>query len=235
LSSTPPGSSAASVRIASTPGRFFYENAIMGIQLIEEARLAGVKKFVQLGTVCAYPKFAKIPFREEELWDGYPEETNAPYGIAKKALLEQLQSYRQEYGFNGIFLLPVNLHGPRDNFDLETQPRHSGHDPEVPRSQRPRRRRGRSVGRRLAEARVPLCPCIQSDWREKPERGSSRFGEVRFERARAFRYKEHASHLWGLPPRGMAVRVWRPSLSRSAVPECEQFSTGSGRASIQHR
>jgi GDP-L-fucose synthase len=102
------------------PGRFFYENAIMGIQLIEEARLAGVEKFVQLGTICAYPKFAPIPFREEDLWNGYPEETNAPYGVAKKALLVQLQSYRQEYGFNGIFLLPVNLYGPRDNFDLES-------------------------------------------------------------------------------------------------------------------
>jgi GDP-L-fucose synthase len=102
------------------PGRFFYENAIMGIQLIEEARLAAVAKFVQLGTICAYPKFASIPFREDELWDGYPEETNAPYGIAKKALLVQLQAYRQEYGFNGIFLLPVNLYGPRDNFDLES-------------------------------------------------------------------------------------------------------------------
>lgn len=102
------------------PGRFFYENAIMGIQLIEEARLAGVAKFVCLGTICAYPKFAPIPFREEDLWNGYPEETNAPYGIAKKALLVQLQAYRQEYGFNGVFLLPVNLYGPRDNFDLET-------------------------------------------------------------------------------------------------------------------
>ncbi len=100
------------------PGRFFYENAIMGIQLIEEARLAGVEKFVQLGTICSYPKYTPIPFREEELWNGFPEETNAPYGIAKKALLVQLQSYRQEYGFNGIFLLPVNLYGPRDNFDL---------------------------------------------------------------------------------------------------------------------
>lgn len=102
------------------PGQFFYDNAIMGIQLIEESRLAGVQKFVQLGTICAYPKFAHIPFREEELWDGYPEETNAPYGIAKKALLVQLQAYRQEYGFNGIFLLPVNLYGPRDNFDLQS-------------------------------------------------------------------------------------------------------------------
>jgi GDP-L-fucose synthase len=102
------------------PGRFFYENAIMGIQLIEESRLAGVDKFVCLGTICAYPKFTPIPFHEDDLWNGYPEETNAPYGVAKKALLVQLQSYRDEYGFNGIFLLPVNLYGPRDNFDLET-------------------------------------------------------------------------------------------------------------------
>ncbi len=92
----------------------------MGIHLIEESRLAGVEKFVQLGTICAYPKFANVPFREEQLWDGYPEETNAPYGIAKKALLVQLQAYREEYGFNGIFLLPVNLYGPRDNFDLQS-------------------------------------------------------------------------------------------------------------------
>lgn len=102
------------------PGRFFYENAMMGIELIEQSRRTGVEKFVCLGTICAYPKFAHVPFREEELWDGYPEETNAPYGVAKKALLVQLQSYRQEYGFNGVFLLPVNLYGPRDNFDLET-------------------------------------------------------------------------------------------------------------------
>ena len=102
------------------PGSFFYENAIMGIQLIEEARRAGVSKFVCLGTICAYPKFTPVPFSEEDLWNGYPEETNAPYGIAKKALLVQLQAYREEYGFNGIFLLPVNLYGPRDNFDLQT-------------------------------------------------------------------------------------------------------------------
>lgn len=102
------------------PGKFYYENAIMGIQLIEEARLAGVGKFVALGTICAYPKFTPIPFREEELWNGYPEETNAPYGLAKKMMLVQLQGYRQQYGYNGIFLLPVNLYGPRDNFHLET-------------------------------------------------------------------------------------------------------------------
>lgn len=99
------------------PGRFFYANAMMGILLIEEARRAGIDKFVQVGTICAYPKFTPVPFREADLWDGYPEETNAPYGIAKKALLVQLQAYREEYGFNGVYLLPVNLYGPRDNFD----------------------------------------------------------------------------------------------------------------------
>jgi GDP-L-fucose synthase len=99
------------------PGRFFYANAIMGIHMIEEARRRGVGKFVQLGTICAYPKHTAVPFREADLWMGYPEETNAAYGIAKKALLVQLQAYRQQYGFNGIYLLPVNLYGPRDNFD----------------------------------------------------------------------------------------------------------------------
>lgn len=103
-----------------SPGRFFYANAIMGILLIEEARRAGVEKFVQVGTICAYPKFTSVPFREEDLWDGYPEETNAPYGIAKKALLVQLQAYREEYGMQGIYLLPVNLYGPGDNFDPST-------------------------------------------------------------------------------------------------------------------
>lgn len=102
------------------PGSFYYANEMMGIQLIEESRLRGVEKFVALGTICAYPKFTPVPFREEDLWNGYPEETNAPYGLAKKMMLVQLQGYRQEYGFNGIFLLPVNLYGPRDNFDLET-------------------------------------------------------------------------------------------------------------------
>ncbi len=102
------------------PGRFYYHNAIMGIQLIEEARLAGVGKFVALGTICAYPKFAPVPFREEDLWNGYPEETNAPYGLAKKMMLVQCQAYRQQYGFDGIFLLPVNLYGPGDNFNLES-------------------------------------------------------------------------------------------------------------------
>jgi GDP-L-fucose synthase len=101
------------------PGCFFYENALMGIQLIEQARRFAVRKLVCVGTICAYPKFTPVPFKEEDLWNGYPEETNAPYGLAKKMLLVQLQSYRQEFGFNGIYLLPVNLYGPRDNFDLE--------------------------------------------------------------------------------------------------------------------
>jgi GDP-L-fucose synthase len=99
------------------PGKFFYHNMIMGMHLIEHARRNKVKKFVQVGTICAYPKHTKVPFREEDLWNGYPEETNAPYGIAKKALLVMLQAYRQQYGMNGIFLLPVNLYGPGDNFD----------------------------------------------------------------------------------------------------------------------
>lgn len=99
------------------PGRFFYENLMMGVQLIEQGRLRGIEKFVAIGTVCAYPKFAQVPFKEQDLWSGYPEETNAPYGLAKKMLLVQSQAYRQEYGFNSIFLLPVNLYGPSDNFD----------------------------------------------------------------------------------------------------------------------
>src|SRR5438128_3291264 len=102
------------------PGRFFYANLMMGTQLIEGARRRGVKKFLALGTVCAYPKFTPVPFREDDIWNGYPEETNAPYGLAKKMLLVQGQAYRQEYGFNSIYLLPVNLYGPGDNFDPET-------------------------------------------------------------------------------------------------------------------
>ena len=99
------------------PGRFFYDNLVMGAQLMEAARRAGVAKLVAIGTVCCYPKFAPVPFREEDLWNGYPEETNAPYGLAKKMLLVQSQAYRQQYGLNSIFLLPVNLYGPGDNFD----------------------------------------------------------------------------------------------------------------------
>jgi len=104
------------------PGSFFYDNLMMGVGLIEQARLAKVEKFVALGTVCAYPKFTPVPFKESDIWNGYPEETNAPYGLAKKMLLVQLQAYKQQYNFNGIFLLPVNLYGPEDNFDL-----HSSH------------------------------------------------------------------------------------------------------------
>ncbi|MDP3955537.1 MAG: GDP-L-fucose synthase, partial [bacterium] len=102
------------------PGRFFYDNAIMGIELIEQARIAGVGKLVSVGTVCSYPRLTPVPFREDDLWNGYPEETNAPYGLAKKMLLVQSQAYRQEYGFNAVFLIPVNLYGPGDNFDPET-------------------------------------------------------------------------------------------------------------------
>ena len=102
------------------PGRFFYANMAMGLHLIEHARIRELKKFVQVGTICAYPKFTPVPFKEENLWDGYPEETNAPYGIAKKALLVMLQAYRRQYGLNGIYLLPVNLYGPGDNFNLES-------------------------------------------------------------------------------------------------------------------
>jgi len=102
------------------PGTLFYDNIIMGIQLMEAARLAKVEKFVQVGTVCAYPKFTPVPFREDDLWNGYPEETNAPYGIAKKSLLVMANAYRQQYNMNVIYLLPVNLYGPKDNFDLES-------------------------------------------------------------------------------------------------------------------
>lgn len=102
------------------PGRFFYENIIMGAQLMDAARRFGVAKYVQVGTVCSYPKLAPIPFREENLWDGYPEETNAPYGLAKKALLVQAQAYRKQYGFNAVYLIPINLYGPGDHFDLRT-------------------------------------------------------------------------------------------------------------------
>src|SRR5439155_18153294 len=101
-------------------GRFFFANMAMGLHPIEQARVVGLKKFVQVGTICAYPKFTPVPFKEEDLWNGYPEETNAPYGVAKKALLVMCQSYRAQYGLNAIYLLPVNLYGPRDNFDLKS-------------------------------------------------------------------------------------------------------------------
>lgn len=103
-----------------SPGRYFYDNLVMGAHMMEEARLFGVKKFVAVGTICAYPKFTPVPFSEHELWSGYPEEVNAPYGLAKKMMLVQAQAYREQYGFNSIFLLPVNLYGPRDNFDPES-------------------------------------------------------------------------------------------------------------------
>src|SRR5256885_1874142 len=102
------------------PGKFFYENGAMGIEMMEQGRLNNVEKYVQVGTVCAYPKFAPIPFSEDDLWNGYPEETNAPYGLAKKMLLVQAQAYREQYGFNAIYLLPVNLYGPGDNIDLQS-------------------------------------------------------------------------------------------------------------------
>src|SRR6266566_636238 len=102
------------------PGRFFFDNAAMGLHVIEAARIVGIERFVCAGTVCSYPKFTPVPFREENFWDGYPEETNAPYGLAKKMLLVQLQAYRQQYGMNRVYLTPVNLYGPRDNFDLES-------------------------------------------------------------------------------------------------------------------
>ncbi len=99
------------------PGKFFYDNLMMGVQMMEQGRQFGIEKFVALGTICCYPKFTPVPFKEEDLWNGYPEETNAPYGLAKKMLLVQSQAYRQQYGFNSIFLMPVNLYGPGDNFD----------------------------------------------------------------------------------------------------------------------
>jgi GDP-L-fucose synthase len=102
------------------PGKFFYDNLMMGVQLIEVGRQVGLRKLVALGTICAYPKFCPVPFKEEDLWNGYPEETNAPYGLAKKMLLVQSEAYRQQYGFDSIVLFPVNLYGPRDNFDLHT-------------------------------------------------------------------------------------------------------------------
>ncbi|HET7823866.1 MAG TPA: GDP-L-fucose synthase [Anaeromyxobacter sp.] len=102
------------------PGKFFYDNLMMGVQLIEVGRQVGLRKLVALGTICAYPKFCPVPFKEEDIWNGYPEETNAPYGLAKKMLLVQSQAYRQQYGFDSIVLFPVNLYGPRDNFDLHT-------------------------------------------------------------------------------------------------------------------
>ena len=105
---------------STNPGKFFYDNLMMGVQMMEEGRLSVIDKFIAVGTICAYPKFTPVPFKEAELWNGYPEETNAPYGLAKKMLLVQVQAYRQQYGFNGIYLLPVNLYGPGDNFNPQS-------------------------------------------------------------------------------------------------------------------
>jgi len=138
------------------PAEFFYNNLMMGVQLMHEAWLRKVQKFVALGTICAYPKFTPIPFKEENLWDGYPEETNAPYGLAKKMLLVQSQSYRQQYGFNSIFLMPVNLYGPRDNFNPKSSHVIPAPDQEVRRSHPERRGFHRSLGRRFTHPRVPL-------------------------------------------------------------------------------
>ena len=140
----------------SNPGRFFYENAIMGIEIIEAARQHRTEKLVLLGTICAYPKFTPVPFREEDLWNGYPEETNAPYGVAKKALLVQCQAYREQYGMSAIYLLPVNLYGPGDNFDLENFACNSSTDPQVRRCGRRRRLRDRFVGRRYPYQGISL-------------------------------------------------------------------------------
>ena len=139
------------------PGTFFRDNMAMGLHVLEEARRAGTPKVVIAGTICAYPKFAPVPFREDDLWNGYPEETNAPYGVAKKALLVMAQAYRQEFGSNFVMVFPVNLYGPRDNFDLED----SHVIPAMIRKfveaeQRRRDSQVRPLGRRLAHARVPL-------------------------------------------------------------------------------
>ena len=134
------------------PGRYWFANLAMGANVLEQARLHETPKLVIVGTVCAYPKFAPVPFREDDLWNGYPEETNAPYGVAKKAILVGAQAYREQYGFDAIFLLPTNLYGPRDNFDLET----SHVIPALIRKMVECGRRGRALGRRIADARVPL-------------------------------------------------------------------------------
>ncbi len=138
------------------PGRFFYDNAVMGIELMEQARLAGVEKYVQIGTVCSYPKFTPVPFREDDIWNGYPEETNAPYGLAKKMLLVQGQAYRAQYGFDVIHLIPVNLYGPGRQLRPGQLARHPGADQEVRRRPRGRRRPHRGLGHGLGVARVPL-------------------------------------------------------------------------------
>ncbi len=138
------------------PGRFFYDNAMMGINMIEAARIAGIEKFVCAGTICSYPKFTPVPFREEDFWNGYPEETNAPYGLAKKMLLVQLQAYREQYGLNGIYLTPVNLYGPRDNFDLETSHVIPALIRKCLEAKQTGRYRNRGLGHRKRDARISL-------------------------------------------------------------------------------
>ncbi len=207
------------------PGRFFYENAIMGIQLIEEARRAGVAKLVCLGTICAYPKFTPVPFREDDLWSGYPEETNAPYGLAKKMLLVQLQAYREEYGFDGIYLLPVNLYGPRDNFDLETSHVIPAMIRKFLEATADGRLRGRPVGRRLADARVPL--------RRRRGRGNRRRGRgLRRPRPRQPRLGRGDRDPRPGPPRGGRDRLHghdplgRVEAERSAAPAPRRLARG---------
>jgi len=163
------------------PGRFFYDNAIMGIQLMEEARRRGVVKYVQVGTICSYPKFTPVPFKETDLWDGYPEETNAPYGLAKKMLLVQAQAYRQQYGFNAITLLPVNLYGPGDNFDPD-----SSHviPALIRKASRPARRDDRtSRPGAPAPPRASSCSCAMppkpSSWPRRATTNRSRSTSVR--------------------------------------------------------
>ena len=139
------------------PGTLFYENAMMGIQLIEAAREARVGKFVALGTICAYPKFTPVPFREDDIWNGYPEETNAPYGLAKKMLLVQSQAYRAQYGFNSIYLLPVNLYGPGDNFDPKELARHPRSHTQVRGGEGERQQEGGGLGHGERLQGVPVC------------------------------------------------------------------------------
>ena len=157
------------------PGRFFYDNAAMGLHVIEAARLAGVEKFVCAGTICSYPKFTPVPFREEDFWNGYPEETNAPYGLAKKMLLVQLQAYRQQYGMNGIYLTPVNLYGPRDNFDLETSHVIPALIPKVLGSEAGKQRGNHRLGDGKRYSRIPLCRgCGGGDRSRRPRNMPSR-------------------------------------------------------------
>ena len=169
------------------PGRFFYDNLMMGVAAAWSKRaLRGVEKFVAVGTVCAYPKFTPVPFREDDLWNGYPEETNAPYGLAKKMLLVQAQAYRQQYGFNAIYLLPVNLYGPRDNFDPASSHVIPALDPEVRRggaSGRATKSRCGATARRRASFSTSRTAPRQSCW--PPSATTERAGEPRQRDARS--------------------------------------------------